>query len=164
MKNLLFLLTMLAATNAFGQRIDNKIEYIEFKNLGADDNKYISPIFISQSKLDIELDESELEHLKNIQSLPVKMTKEDFINLHYDLLVTDEQTYSTLLSFIVGHNEFYLNGLDRFNPSGSLVILTGGKTFYLYYKTQSSFFNQLLAVLKEKNCDKKIIDKLGHIH
>ena len=157
------MLFLLSTTTVFAQRIKNKVEYIEFINTGTDDNKYIPPILISQSKLDIELDESESKELKNIQSLAVKTTREDFINLHFDMLITDEKTYSSLLSFIIGHNEFYLNGLDRFNPAGSLTILTDGKTFYLYYKTQKTFFNQLLDTLKEKNCDKKVINKLSLI-
>jgi hypothetical protein len=163
MKNLLILLVLLSATTVFAQRIKNKVEYIEFVNADEFDDKYVPPILISQKKLDIELDQSELQVFKTTQSAAPKITMEQFINLHYDLIVTDEKSYSTLLSFIIGHNQFYLDGLTRFNRGNSSIILTDGKTFYLYNKTKKEFFNQLSDSLKKTDCDKKLIFELSRV-
>ena len=160
MKNLLILLILLSATTAFAQRIKNKAEYVEFVNRDEFDDKYKRPILISLSKPDIELDESELQDFKATQSIAAKTTKEQFINLRYDLIVTDQKTYSTLLLFVIGHNQYYLDGLTRFNTGASSTIVTSGKTFYLYNKTKKDFYNQLLDSLTKKNCDIKVIHAL----
>jgi hypothetical protein len=163
MKNLLLLIFSLLITINFKGTQPDTTEYIEFVNIG-EQAKYIPPMFISKRKLDIKLVEPELGIFKDFQRSYPNMTKEEFIKLNFDLLITDENTYSVLLSFITTHKGFYSHYPYKLYPEGKLDIIANGEKFNLCYKTQKNFFSELIDSLKERNCDEKVVIRLGHIH
>jgi hypothetical protein len=114
--------------------------------------------------LDIKLVEPELGIFKDFQRSYPNMSKEEFIKLNFDLLITDENTYSMLLSFLKTRNGFYSHYPYNLYPEGNIDIIANEKKYNLCYKTQKAFFAELIDSLKEKNCDEKVIVSLGHIH
>jgi hypothetical protein len=134
------------------------IEFVHFVNSGIE-TKYIRPLYISTSKLNIQLSDHELENLKSIFGNSVTGNeKEQYLNLRNDMVITDKETYLQLFGFIVNHQKFYINN-NKANHNAPEIykILADQKTYILFYKFQDKFLIELSKYLKEKKCDKKVI-------
>ena len=158
MKNYLIVIILLLAAFSHRDRQPQGKEYIEI--VYGNGPKRMRPLVISKRKLNIKLDDTELDEYKRwrIDTSTVKL--EVFISMKYELLITDENTYALLLAFIKNNPEFYNNNIDRTSPYGFNRITANGKIYDLFYKTKSDFLKKLVTTLKLNNCDKKVINAL----
>lgn len=161
MKTYFILLFMFLTLINFGVEKTEKNEYIEFMHTGVSSSKYIAPLIISKFKLDIELSKQEEEFLHEMQKTR-HISKEDYINILYKQLVTDDETYFSMLSFIQNTSEYYTNDVNMNPPNSSenFTIIANGKIYDLYWKYKYQFLNNLTEFLTHKNCDKKVIIKI----
>jgi len=156
------IITLLFLTSAnLGIVAPQKNEYIKIMHTGASSSKYIAPLIISKIKPDIALSKQEEEFLREMQKTR-QITKEDYLNILYRFVVTDEETYSSTLSFIEDTSKYYTNDVNINPPNSSenFTIVTHDKMYDLYWKYKYQFLTKLAGYLTKKKCDQKVINKI----
>ena len=126
--------------------------------------KYFAPLVISKRKLNIKLNGGDSDEFKAWQKIDPNVKLEKFVDTYYRRVITDENTYSLLVSFIKNNPEFYSNNTDKINPAGFKEVTANGEIHDLFYKTDSGFFKELVTTLKFNNCDKKVIHALENMY
>lgn len=76
-------------------------------------------------------------------------------------VITDKFTYRNIKRFINVSKKVIYNKKELSFRNGTFQILIQDKPYgYLNYDKSNSFFRNLIQYLKEKECDKKVIDLL----
>jgi hypothetical protein len=141
--------------------------YIEFVHIGLA-TRLFHPLFISQRKINITLNNQDLKDLKHFVADSANITKseiEAYINIKFDQLITDSSTFSSICQFIIDHKEYYTDDYHQNIGSfwGSYNIHFGDRKFSLYYKMEDEFFRDLQLFLKRRRCDEHVISAVSHL-
>jgi len=164
MKNFLLFILLFPHTVCNNNAQPTTKEYISFEEVNNNETKYTRPLIISKQKLTIKLDATETLMFQDWLKMDRKAKLDQFIGTQYDLAVTDENTYTQLLSFITTHPEFYSNYTDKRNEAGYWQFTANGKDYPLFYKTKKECLRQLISHLKSNNCDPKVIFEFEHFY
>jgi hypothetical protein len=126
------------------------------------------PLYISTKKLDIHLDEWQIADLQRILGEKRKITSEDemrYIDLTYNLLVTDKSSFSYVYEFILANKGYYTDDEHKNdNPTAETYIIEFNRIkFSIYYKFKDKFFNDIRMHLQAHKCDKKVINAFSSL-
>jgi hypothetical protein len=153
MKNIIVLL--LTITGCIHLHATKYQDYIEIKFIGIQ-QKIAKQSFIINNQLEYSTIELILKD-HNIQSKPVtEKDKKELFEMLYDTTLTDEQTFSKIISFINENHSFFSN-----QANSNYCIVINNKPQFINTKLQKRFFNNLLNYLKEEKTDKKIINNIA---
>jgi len=134
---------------------------IEIVHTGPSSTKYFRPLIISNQQIAIQLTKPEKNFLLQMQKTDT-ITEQGYLEMLYDIVVTNNETYSLLVNFINNTQEYYANDVNL-NPEDStenFTIFINGKRYDLYWKYKYVFMSKLADYLTLKNGDKKVIKKI----
>lgn len=126
------------------------------------------PLYISRHKLNIQLDSFRYNLLHMQQksfSAPIPNNiYEAFLNTQYTFVITNEKTYSQIISFVYSNKKLFTKYISVNDENYSQInIHISNKTFSLFDKNIIVFFKNLKTHLTFRNCDKKVIKALNEI-
>jgi hypothetical protein len=135
---------------------------IEFDRTGTDVNSQ-NPVFISIKPYTIHLQDEEIKQIKSLQAKSINMTTDDFIKLHYVLIITDSVTFSRLVNYINTHYSSYTNNLQT-NPeySPQKIIRVNDRNYVVYNPLVYDYFMELRSYLKQEKCDLRVLGALEY--
>jgi hypothetical protein len=153
-----------------GKVKDKSPEFVGFYWFGPATTKIMRPLIISTDTVRITLDDHQMKELKMIFEGRKPITpnlKEHFTDFYYDRVITDINTFRIVNEFVLNHKEFYTDKTHQnSNPDDESfdVVINGKRTFSIYNKSRYDFFDSLIASLKKRHSDKKVIDEVYYLN
>jgi len=163
MKYICLILFLLASHTE--KKYDSK-DAIIFEHTG-DANATLKTLIVSLKKIDIQLHNEDYSELKRI-TRKSKFTKQEinnYLNLKYNLTITNNTTFFSVVRFLTNNKQYYINNSTRIDVAGtpSYHIIYNGMDFQIYSKLKMMFFNDLKNYLNKNGCDKKVIQSISKI-
>jgi hypothetical protein len=164
MKKMTFLIFLILQVQIIhAQKLKENDQFVEFAHTGII-NKIIRPLFISTTKLQLKLDKQQEEKLKTIlQRSHRKITSEQYLEIVYETIITDRETFSAIKQFIICNKKYYTNNTNLNNDLDAEsydIYIDSTKHFSIYYKLKNNFFYDMRQFLTKRNCDNKVVSAL----
>ena len=126
------------------------------------------PLYISTHQISIHINKEQMDDLKSMakDSMAITQAKMNaYIALKFDKEITNSATFYNLSSFIINNDKFYTSDSHRNNnpAADSYIININGKSYSIFYKLKTNFFNQLRIYLLNKDADPKIVEAISHL-
>jgi hypothetical protein len=139
-------------------------EYVAIRHVGIEE-KRITPIFISDKKIDMQLDSNELNILKMVfKRQPTVNEIGARIRTLNRFVIVSKKSYQWILYFILHNKQFYTNDINK-NRGGpdDYNIELEDTTFSVFYDYKDTYFKKFIRFLKTKKCDRNLIDTLQQL-
>jgi len=138
-------------------------DYIEIDYIG---QHYYKCLLIYKNKSDLEIIKQGLtqrfDSVKQIIPVERPLTKEEKmnkVNSSFDFVIANKKSYNKIINFMQTRDHLFTSGITY---EGYKIILRG-KIYWISYKSEHQFFEELKKYLTIQDCDEYVIERIDVI-